>query len=155
MAKDKSKSKEKGKEALQQEKQPSKAALQKQQAKEQAKKDSFWDKIKILIAIVIVSASFWAYYNMPQLNPYVKSLIPIAGVILAILIVFFWCASGRRLIQFVKDATIELKKVARPDKKQTMQLTIYVIGFVALLSAYMWFSDYLSNLVLYEFLFRR
>lgn len=49
--------------------------------------------------------------------------------------------SGNRLVRFFKDMRVELKKVAWPTKKQTVNNTGIVIGVVLVAGAFVWIFD--------------
>jgi len=50
-----------------------------------------------------------------------------------------------RLIQYIKESKIELKKVVWPTKKQTLSHTLLVIGFSLALAAFLGAVDYGLN----------
>lgn len=50
-----------------------------------------------------------------------------------------------KLIQYLKDSKVELKKVVWPTKKQTVNHTLLVIGFSLGLAAFLGAVDFLLN----------
>ncbi len=50
-----------------------------------------------------------------------------------------------RLIQYIKESKIELKKVVWPTKRQTLSHTLLVIGFSLALAAFLGAVDYGLN----------
>ncbi len=63
---------------------------------------------------------------------------------------FFVSEPGRELFAFGRDATREVKKVVWPSRKEAIQMTAYVFGFVALMGLFLWFTDKTLEWVLYD-----
>ena len=69
---------------------------------------------------------------------------------------FFTCANtGVTLRIFILDAWRELKKIAWPNRKETMQFTWIVFLFVAVLSLILWGVDSIIGWILYTFIIGR
>jgi preprotein translocase subunit SecE len=51
-----------------------------------------------------------------------------------------------KLIQYLQDSKVELKKVAWPSKKQTINHTWLVIGFSVGMAIFLGILDYIFNL---------
>ncbi|AUZ06458.1 MULTISPECIES: preprotein translocase subunit SecE [Vitreoscilla] len=132
----------------------SKAEL-KAQAQAEVQKNKTVDMVKIIAALLVVVASVWAYYALPQLNVYVRGLITAAGVAIAVAIVFFATHLGKRLVAYVKGAFVELNKVVWPERPEAMRTTLYVVAFVATLAGFMWMADSLIAWVFYDLLLKR
>ena len=47
----------------------------------------------------------------------------------------------KRIRRFIEESYSELKKVVWPTRKETMQMTAYVFGFVAIMSVFLWLTD--------------
>ena len=120
------------------------------------------DKIKLAIAVGILLLGIGAFYlfktpsflfshpNMP-----LAYASPILGIIGFIAILFYWCSFGFSLLGYIKDATIELKKVVWPDSKTAGRTTLMVMVFIAILATCMWISDSIIQWVLYDLILRR
>jgi preprotein translocase, secE subunit len=120
------------------------------------------DKIKLTIAVGILLLGIGAFYlfktpsflfshpNMP-----LAYASPILGIIGFVAILFYWCSFGFSLLGYVKDATIELKKVVWPDSKTAGRTTLMVMVFIAILATCMWISDSIIQWVLYDLILRR
>jgi preprotein translocase subunit SecE len=67
------------------------------------------------------------------------------GALLACLVaagaVFFSSETGKQLIGFGRDSVREVKKVAWPARKEAMQMTAYVFGFVLIMAIFLWATD--------------
>lgn len=133
----------------------SKAEIREQQQIER-QRNSTMDKIKLVLALIFAGAGVFAYHffdkQMPQL---VRAIFPIAGVAIAIVLVFFFCSFGKNLIAYVAESTQEMKKVVWPEKKNAMQMTLTVIVFAAVLALFMAVSDGLISWILFDVLLKR
>lgn len=112
---------------------------QKEQAEQQRSKRS--DMAKLALAAILLLAGVWGYYAQPQWSVYLRALFPLAGVILAVVIVFFWCDLGRNLVRYVKGSITEVKKVVWPTKNETWRNTLFVLVFTALMTFFLWVVD--------------
>ncbi|MBP7927962.1 preprotein translocase subunit SecE [Patescibacteria group bacterium] len=59
----------------------------------------------------------------------------------------------RRLLRFIREAYLELKSVKWPSKRQTIRLTLYVLGVSLGVALFVWavdlvFKEILSTVVL-------
>lgn len=59
-----------------------------------------------------------------------------------------------KVITFIKEARIELKKVNWPTKKQTINYTLLVIGVSLAVAAFLGSLDYLFSYLLKVFIIR-
>ncbi len=126
----------------------------KQKALEEELKHKKMDKMKLLLAIIVVVASIWGFYAL-KLPKYVLVAMPFVGVAIALAIVFFWCDIGKRLISYIKDSFVELKKVVWPEKNDAIKTTIYVVLFVAALALFIWLADSLVSWLFFDVLLKR
>jgi preprotein translocase subunit SecE len=55
--------------------------------------------------------------------------------------VFFTAETGKQLIGFGRDSVREVKKVVWPTRKETVQMTAYVFGFVLIMAIFLWATD--------------
>ena len=119
------------------------------------------NKVKILIAIAVLVAGIFGYYNLPELSNAVPQLdgvssSPIAafGVlivgIIAACAIFATSESGKALIEFSKGSQIELRKMVWPTKQETMQTTMIVMIMVVLVALFLWLVDISVFEVIYD-----
>jgi preprotein translocase subunit SecE len=73
----------------------------------------------------------------------------LAGLILAVA-VFFTTETGRELAAFGRDAWREVRKVVWPARKEAMQMTAYVFGFVVLMALFLWLTDKTLEWLFYD-----
>lgn len=127
----------------------SKEALKLKAAKE-AKQSQRSDKLKLLLAVVLVVLGVVGFYALPTLPMTVRALMPVVGVVLALAIVLFWCTTGRRLIQYVRDSVTEVKKVVWPERNEAIKLTMFVIAFVMVLALFISVADWAISWAVYD-----
>ncbi|MDO5687654.1 MAG: preprotein translocase subunit SecE [Neisseria sp.] len=133
----------------------SKSAEAKVRQKEEQKRNRTLDKVKLVLALLLVAAGVFAYYFFATLPNYVRVLFPVLGVAAAIVIVFFFCAFGRDLVTYIREAAQEMRKVVWPDKPTTLRMTLTVVAFVAVLALFMLLADSLISWVLFDLLLKR
>jgi preprotein translocase subunit SecE len=82
-------------------------------------------------------------------GPLVQWSTLLVGLVAA-LVVFFSSESGRQLIAFGRDAWREVRKVVWPARKEAIQITAYVFGFVLIMALFLWFTDKTLEWVFYD-----
>ena len=98
------------------------------------------DKIKIIIALTIVSASLYVYYSQDE----VSLLFRVLGVVGAVIVAFLIVATtekGSSAIAFIRSSIVEMKKVVWPSKKETTQTTLTVGVMVVIVGIILWTFD--------------
>jgi preprotein translocase subunit SecE len=107
------------------------------------------DKMRTAVAVALVVAGFVAYY---MLSPH-GGLVQWGGLLAAVIaaaVVFLTSESGRQLIGFGREAVRETKKVVWPERKEAMQLTLYVFAFVVVMALFLWLTDKTLEWVFYD-----
>ncbi|GJQ54180.1 MAG: protein translocase subunit SecE [Rhodocyclaceae bacterium] len=107
------------------------------------------DKAKLALALALVVAALAGFYMLGKQGPLVQWSALIGGLLAASL-VFLVSESGRQLIGFARDSWREVAKVVWPTRKETMQMTLYVFGFVVLMAFYLWAADRTLEWVFYD-----
>jgi preprotein translocase subunit SecE len=64
--------------------------------------------------------------------------------------VFLTSLQGRQLVGFGRDAWREVQKVVWPTRKESLQMTAYVFGFVVIMALFLWFTDKTLEWVFYD-----
>ncbi|MBR7518076.1 preprotein translocase subunit SecE, partial [Mycobacterium tuberculosis] len=82
-------------------------------------------------------------------GPIVQWLVLLVGLAAAAG-TFLVSEPGKRFVSFAQDAWREVKKVVWPTRKETMQMTLYVFGFVVIMALFLWFTDKTLEWVLYD-----
>jgi len=106
------------------------------------------DKARLAGAVALVVVGFVAFYllaQQPALARWAASLVALAAAVG----VFFTSETGRQLIAYGRDSVREVKKVVWPARKEAMQMTAYVFGFVIVMSLFLWLTDKTLEWVLY------
>ena len=107
------------------------------------------DKIKVALAVCAVIAGVVGFYLLADKSTPIRAGVLVAGLVLAVL--FLWTSmQGRDFINFAKEAVRETKKVVWPTRKEAMQITAVVFGFVLIMALFLWGTDKLLEFLLYD-----
>jgi preprotein translocase subunit SecE len=107
------------------------------------------DKAKLAAASVLVVASLAAFYLLEKQGALVQWGVLLLGLAAAAG-VFFVSETGRQLIAFGQDAWREVKKVVWPARKEAIQITAYVFGFVFIMALFLWLTDKTLEWLFYD-----
>ena len=107
------------------------------------------DKAKVGIAIALVVAALTGFYLLGKQGPLVQWSVLLLGLVAAV-VAFFTSESGRQLIAFAQDAWREVRKVVWPARKEAIQVTAYVFGFVFIMALFLWLTDKTLEWVFYD-----
>ena len=107
------------------------------------------DKAKLTSALVLVVAAVVAFYALSAQGGLVQ-WAALLGCLLLAVVVFFSSMHGRQLVGFGRDAWREVQKVVWPARKEAMQMTAYVFGFVFLMALFLWLTDKTIEWVFYD-----
>ena len=98
------------------------------------------DKIKLLIALLLIVAGVVGFYALGD----AAAVLRVASVMLGVLAAagMFWTSSqGKRFFGFAGDSVNEAKRVVWPTRKETMQTTGIVILFAVVMALFLWAVD--------------
>ncbi|MEO6975594.1 MAG: preprotein translocase subunit SecE [Gallionella sp.] len=98
------------------------------------------DKIKLLVAFLLVAAGIAGYYYLHD-SPSVLRLVSILVGLLLAAGVAWTSESGRRFFTFGRDSVAEAKRVVWPTRKETIQTTAVVIAFAVTMALFLWAVD--------------
>jgi len=107
------------------------------------------DKVRLAAAVALLVAGLVAYYLLAKQG----ALVQWAGLLVAAaaaVAVFLTSESGRQLVAFGRDAVREVRKVVWPERKEAMQITAYVFGFVVIMALFLWLTDKTLEWALYD-----
>ena len=107
------------------------------------------DTIKLVIAVLLVAAGVAGYYALGDAALILRVLAVAAGIAAALAVAAL-SDRGRQFIAFAREAVAETKKVVWPTRKETMQTTAAVFGFVVVMALFLWVSDKTLEWVLYD-----
>ena len=107
------------------------------------------DKAKLGLAVALVLASLAGFYLLGKQGQLVQWGALIAGLVAAV-VVFLTSEPGKQFVAFGRDSWREVKKVVWPSRKETLQMTAYVFGFVVIMALFLWLTDKTLEWVFYD-----
>jgi preprotein translocase subunit SecE len=107
------------------------------------------DKAKVGLAIALLIAALAGFYLLAKQGPIVQWLTLVAGLVAAV-VVFALSEPGKQLLAFGRDSVREVKKVVWPTRKEAVQMTLYVFGFVVVMALFLWLTDKTLAWLLYD-----
>lgn len=107
------------------------------------------DKIKVVLAALVAIAGVVGFYVLSDKPTIVRAAALVGGLLVAVAIAWT-SASGRDFVNFSKEAVRETKKVVWPTRKETLQMTAIVFGFVLVMALFLFGTDKLLEVVLYD-----
>jgi preprotein translocase subunit SecE len=107
------------------------------------------DKAKLGLAVVLVLASLVGFYLLAKQGQVAQWGALLAGLIAAV-IVFVSSELGRQFLAFGRDSVREVKKVVWPERREAIQMTAYVFGFVVVMALFLWLTDKTLEWVFYD-----
>ncbi len=98
------------------------------------------DKIKLLVALLLVAAGIAGYYHLQDSPSVLRLLSILVGLLLAAGVA--WTSGpGSRFFTFAKDSVAEAKRVVWPTRKETVQTTAVVILFAVIMAGFLFLVD--------------
>ncbi|OGB02146.1 MAG: preprotein translocase subunit SecE [Burkholderiales bacterium RIFCSPHIGHO2_12_FULL_61_11] len=107
------------------------------------------DKAKLVLAVALVLASLAGFYLLGKQGQLVQWGALVAGLLAAV-IVFMTSETGKQFLAFGRDSWREVRKVVWPTRKEAVQMTAYVFGFVVLMALFLWMTDKTLEWVFYD-----
>ena len=98
------------------------------------------DKAKLALSVALAVGALVAFYLLTKKGPLIQWAALLVGLATAVA-AFVSSENGRQLVAFGRDSWREVKKVVWPTRKETTQMTLYVFGFVAIMSVFLWLTD--------------
>jgi preprotein translocase subunit SecE len=107
------------------------------------------DKAKLAAAIVALFAGLIGFYFLAGQTTILRVAVLAGGLLLAV--GFAWTSAiGQDFVGFAREAVRETKKVVWPSRREAMQITGVVFGFVFIMALFLWGTDKLLEVVLYD-----
>jgi preprotein translocase subunit SecE len=91
------------------------------------------DKLKIVLAVACVVAGIWAYYYFADTAQVLRVLMVLGGLVAAGIVAWL-SAPGKEFFAFAQEAWQEAGRVSWPTRKETIQTTAIVFGFVVIMA---------------------
>ena len=107
------------------------------------------DKAKLVLAVALVLGALTGFYLVAKQGPIVQWAVLVGGLVAAV-VVFGISEPGKQLVAFGRDAWREVKKVVWPTRKEAVQMTLYVFGFVVVMALFLWLTDKALEWVFYD-----
>jgi preprotein translocase subunit SecE len=111
--------------------------------------NTFADKSKVYGALLLALAAVAGFYLLDKQGVLAQWLVLAVGLAVAV-VLYLLSESGKELVALFRDSWRELKKVVWPSRKEAIQLTLYVFGFVVLMALMLWMTDKVLEWVLYD-----
>ena len=107
------------------------------------------DKAKLGLAVVLVLAALVGFYLLAKQGQLAQWGALLAGLVAAVA-VFVSSELGRQFLAFGRDSVREVKKVVWPERREAIQMTAYVFGFVVVMALFLWLTDKTLEWVFYD-----
>ena len=107
------------------------------------------DKAKLGLAVVLVLASLVGFYMLSKQGQVAQWGVLLAGLVAAV-VVFVSSELGKQFLAFGRDSVREVKKVVWPARREAVQMTAYVFGFVVVMALFLWLTDKTLEWVFYD-----
>ena len=107
------------------------------------------DKAKLGVAVLMVVAGLAGFYYFRE-HALVLRVIYVIGGLAAGAAVAWFTAPGQAFFAFSRDSWSETRKVVWPSRKEAIQTTAAVFGFVFVMALFLWVADKGLEYALYD-----
>ena len=107
------------------------------------------DKAKLAAALLLVIGALAAFYLLGKQGQIAQWAALIACLVAAV-VVFMVSEPGKQFVAFGRDSWREVKKVVWPTRKEAIQMTAYVFGFVVIMALFLWLTDKTLEWLFYD-----
>ena len=107
------------------------------------------DKAKLVGAGGLLLAGLVGFYFLSKQGAWVQWGALVVAMVAAITL-FLTSESGKSLVAFGREAVREVKKVVWPTRKEAIQMTAYVFGFVLIMAIFLFLTDKTLEWVFYD-----
>jgi preprotein translocase subunit SecE len=109
------------------------------------------DKAKLAAAVALVIAAVAGFYLLGKQGQVVQWGALLVGLAAAF-VMFMTSEPGKEFVAFGRDSWKEVRKVVWPARKETVQMTLYVIAFSVVTALFLWLTDKTLEWVFYDLL---
>ena len=109
------------------------------------------DKIKMVIASVACAAGIVGYYVLVSKPTLVRAGVLVVGLAIGAVVAWF-SETGRNFLEFARESARETKRVVWPERKDSLRVTAIVFGFAVVMALFLFGTDKVLELVLYDFI---
>ena len=107
------------------------------------------DKLKVALAIFAVIAGVVGFYFFAGKPALMRAGVLLLGIVVGVALA--WTStSGKEFLSFASESVRETKKVVWPTRKEALQITAVVFGFVLVMALFLWGIDKLLEFLLYD-----
>lgn len=107
------------------------------------------DKAKLAVAALLAVGAVMGFYMLSKQGALAQWAALIVGLGVAVAM-FMTSEVGKQFVAFGRDAWREAKKVVWPSRKEAMQMTAYVFGFVVIMALFLWTTDKLLEWAIFD-----
>jgi preprotein translocase subunit SecE len=110
------------------------------------------ERVKLGVAAVLAVGGLASFYWLGKQGQEVQ-WTQWASLVLGLALAagaFFISETGRELVGFGRDAWREVRKVVWPARKEAIQITAYVFGFVLIMAMFLWMTDKTLEWLFYD-----
>ena len=107
------------------------------------------DKAKLGVAVLLLVAGVAGFYYFGTHATVLRVLYVIGGMLAGALVAWF-TAPGQEFFAYARDSWGETRKVVWPSRKEALQTTAAVFGFVFVMALFLWLTDKSLEWVLYD-----
>jgi preprotein translocase subunit SecE len=100
------------------------------------------DTVKLAAAVLVLLGGMTAYYYFSDASVLLRVLGLVASLVVGLLIAF-QSAQGQQIWQFIQGSQVEIRKVVWPTQQETLQTTLIVLVFTAMLGVFFLLIDWL------------
>ncbi|MCJ8170899.1 preprotein translocase subunit SecE [Atopomonas sediminilitoris] len=94
-----------------------------------------WVVVALLVASAVVGNHYFAQ------EPILYRVLGVLALAIVALLVVLQTVKGAAFAQMVKDARVEMRKVVWPNRQETQQTTLVVLGVVVVMALILWGMD--------------
>jgi preprotein translocase subunit SecE len=99
------------------------------------------DKIKLVLALLLVAAGIAGYYLLADQALVLRVLAVLVGITVATIVI--WTTPlGQQGFGFARESIAEARKVVWPTRKETIQTTVIVLILVVVVAVFLALVDY-------------
>ena len=98
------------------------------------------DKIKVVIAVLLVIAGIVAFHYFTDKALILRVLAVLGGLVAGGLL-FLTTLWGQQFKAYAQESVDETRKVVWPTRKETLQTTGIVFAFVVIMALFLWLVD--------------
>ena len=107
------------------------------------------DKAKLAAALALVIGAIAAFYLLGKQGQ-IAQWGALIALLVAAVVISLVSEPGKQFVAFGRDSWREVKKVVWPTRKEAIQMTAYVFGFVVIMALFLWLTDKTLEWLFYD-----